>query len=83
MTDRIEFKLLREELGFTQEQLARILGVSFSTVNRWEKGKSFPRKEMIEKLQGLTSKKSVKLNITKKLVGIAKDKNIKNILIIY
>tara|TARA_Y100000385_G_C13083510_1_gene635186 strand:- start:4 stop:2430 length:2427 start_codon:yes stop_codon:yes gene_type:complete len=66
MTDRIEFKLLREGLDYTQEQLARILGVSFSTVNRWEKGKSFPRKEMIEKLQGLTSKKSVKLNITKK-----------------
>ena len=66
MTDRIEFKLLREELDYTQEQLARILGVSFSTVNRWEKGKSFPRKEMIEKLQGLSSKKNVKLNITKK-----------------
>ena len=39
MTDRVELKLLREELGYTQEQFPGILGVSFSTVNRWEKEK--------------------------------------------
>ena len=32
----------RKSLKITQEQLARELGVSFSTVNRWEKGKAKP-----------------------------------------
>lgn len=35
-------KRIRMELGFSQEQLARELGISFSTINRWENGKSRP-----------------------------------------
>jgi predicted ATPase/DNA-binding CsgD family transcriptional regulator/DNA-binding XRE family transcriptional regulator len=35
-------RLLRTRLGFSQEQLARQLGVSFATVNRWESGRSRP-----------------------------------------
>ncbi|HEY1620493.1 MAG TPA: LuxR C-terminal-related transcriptional regulator [Streptosporangiaceae bacterium] len=31
---------LRAELGLSQEQLARQLGVSFATVNRWESGRT-------------------------------------------
>jgi predicted ATPase/DNA-binding CsgD family transcriptional regulator/DNA-binding XRE family transcriptional regulator len=31
---------LRTELGLSQEQLARQLGVSFATVNRWESGRT-------------------------------------------
>ena len=33
---------LREHLQLTQELFARILRVSFATVNRWENGKSEP-----------------------------------------
>jgi putative transcriptional regulator len=33
---------LREALGLTQEGLARELGVTVSTVFRWEKGRSQP-----------------------------------------
>lgn len=33
---------LRTVLGLTQEQFAARLGVTFSTVNRWETGKSRP-----------------------------------------
>jgi predicted ATPase/DNA-binding CsgD family transcriptional regulator/DNA-binding XRE family transcriptional regulator len=33
-------RLLRSILGLSQEQLARRLGVSFATVNRWESGKT-------------------------------------------
>lgn len=33
-------KILRKQLGITQEELARSLNVSFSTVNRWENGKN-------------------------------------------
>lgn len=38
--DRI--KKVRGRLGLTQERLAEALGVSFATVNRWEKGRSKP-----------------------------------------
>ena len=33
-------RLLRGSLGLSQEQLARRLGVSFATVNRWESGRT-------------------------------------------
>jgi predicted ATPase/DNA-binding CsgD family transcriptional regulator/transcriptional regulator with XRE-family HTH domain/predicted negative regulator of RcsB-dependent stress response len=37
-----QLRLLRTRLGLSQEQLARRLGVSFATVNRWESGRSRP-----------------------------------------
>ncbi len=37
-------KEVRRQLGISQEDLARDLGVSFATVNRWENGKSRPSK---------------------------------------
>ena len=37
-----EIKRLRLALSWSQERMARELGVSFCTVNRWEKGKSNP-----------------------------------------
>lgn len=33
---------IRKKLGLSQEQMARLLGVSFVTVNRWEGGHSSP-----------------------------------------
>lgn len=33
-------RLLRTNIGLSQEQLARRLGVSFATINRWESGKT-------------------------------------------
>jgi DNA-binding transcriptional regulator YiaG len=35
-------KKLRKQLGLTQEQFAAKVGVTFSTVNRWEAGRSKP-----------------------------------------
>lgn len=35
-------KRVRKELGLSQEQLARELSISFSTINRWENCKSHP-----------------------------------------
>ena len=35
-------KNVRKQLSISQEQLARELNVSFSTVNRWENGRSRP-----------------------------------------
>ena len=35
-------KNIRTDLKLTQEQLARDLGISFSTLNRWEKARTKP-----------------------------------------
>jgi DNA-binding transcriptional regulator YiaG len=37
-------KDVRRQLAFSQEDLARELGVSYATVNRWENGVSKPSK---------------------------------------
>ena len=37
-------KEVRRQLGISQEELAQELGVSFSTINRWENGKTTPFK---------------------------------------
>ena len=48
VTDKQNFpELIREvrrQLSLSQEDLAREIGVSFATVNRWENGKSRPSK---------------------------------------
>jgi transcriptional regulator with XRE-family HTH domain len=46
-------KALRERLHLTQEAFARILGVSFATVNRWENGKTAPTGDYARVLQTL------------------------------
>ena len=35
---------IRNRLGVSQEDLARMIGISFATVNRWENGHSIPNK---------------------------------------
>ncbi len=37
-------KSLRKDLGLSQEELAQRLGVSFTSVNRWENGQTKPSK---------------------------------------
>lgn len=37
-------KEVRSQLAISQEDLAREIGVSFATVNRWENGQSKPSK---------------------------------------
>lgn len=46
-------KLLREKMLLTQEELASLLGVSFSSVNRWERGHYEPTIKIKRKLHKL------------------------------
>jgi transcriptional regulator with XRE-family HTH domain len=46
-------RLLREELGLTQVQFARQLGVSRLTVVQWETGRRQPRLLHLDRLQTL------------------------------
>lgn len=44
---------LRQQLNLTQEELAERLGVSFTTVNRWEGGANAPQREARERIEAL------------------------------
>ncbi len=46
-------KQLRARLEMSQEELAAKLGVAFSTLNRWENGRSIPRGEAVQAISDL------------------------------
>jgi DNA-binding transcriptional regulator YiaG len=50
---------LRSKLGLTQEQFAAKVGVTFSTVNRWESGKSKPSPLAMRQVEELQLKEKV------------------------
>lgn len=41
---------IRQKAGWTQERLAQEMGVSFSTVNCWERGKRKPLPFLLKRL---------------------------------
>ena len=45
-----KLKYFRDERAFTQDRLASLIGVTLSTLNRWENGANFPRCENIKRL---------------------------------
>jgi len=46
---------VRIRLGLSQEQMARLLGVSFASVNRWEVGHSSPTGPTMDLYNALTA----------------------------
>jgi superfamily II DNA or RNA helicase len=52
-----DIKNIRTRLGYSQQDMAAFLGVSFATVNRWENGKAKPQKDRIERLRTLLEDK--------------------------
>jgi len=49
---------LRKRLGMTSQELSNLLGVSISTVSRWETGVSKPSKLAVVRLRELTTKEN-------------------------
>ena len=68
MPNNLSNKLLkiRQNLSFSQEELAAKLGVSFATVNRWENGRSNPRKTVTDAIHRLYETAQNEENIPKK-----------------
>ena len=46
---------IRKQLALSQEQMARLLGVSFASVNRWEGGHSGPSGPTLDVYRALES----------------------------
>lgn len=61
MDYRKAIKELREKLLVSQNELAKMLGVSFATVNRWENGRFEPNYKAKRKLQDLFEKNGIVL----------------------
>ncbi|HHZ05210.1 MAG TPA: helix-turn-helix transcriptional regulator [Clostridiales bacterium] len=52
-------KDIRKALNLTQTELANELEVSFSTINRWENGKTIPNKMTIKMIHNFCEKNNV------------------------
>lgn len=53
-------KALREKLIISQEELAKMLGVSFVSVNRWENGHHEPTIKVKRKLMDLIKENNIR-----------------------
>jgi transcriptional regulator with XRE-family HTH domain len=46
--EKIErLKAIRKRMGWSEETCAHHLGVTYSTLNRWERGESFPKSQVV------------------------------------
>ena len=56
MMESIKVKKIRLALGLTQEEFAHQLGVTLSTVNRWENGRTTPSRLAKKQIEMLMEK---------------------------
>ena len=57
-------RAIRAKGGFSQESLARELGVSFATVNSWERGRSHPRASRLKDIHRLAESLDIRTDLT-------------------
>ena len=62
MNDLIDVRAIREKVGISQEEFAKLLGVSSRTVQNWERGKTIPdsKREMLRKIANDKTAKPLK-----------------------
>ena len=53
---------IRGTLDLSQEQLGKMLNVSFATINRWENGRSEPSKKRIFQIEKICSDNKISIN---------------------
>lgn len=56
---------VRAHLNLSQEELGRMIGVSFSTINRWENNKVIPTKKHMCVLENICEKNDIKFEVNK------------------
>lgn len=60
-------KLIRQKGLLSQEAFAQVLGVSFTTVNRWETGKSKPSYKAMKLIDDYCKAKGIDFDISKEI----------------
>ncbi|MBQ7114562.1 MAG: helix-turn-helix transcriptional regulator [Clostridia bacterium] len=63
-----DIKVIRQKSLLSQEAFAQILGVSFTTVNRWETGKSKPSYKTMKLIDDFCKSNNIDFDISKELV---------------
>ena len=63
-----DIKVIRQKSLLSQEAFAQILGVSFTTVNRWETGKSKPSYKTMKLIDVFCKSNNIDFDISKELV---------------
>lgn len=58
---------LRKQSLMSQEAFAQALGVSFTTVNRWESGKSKPSYKAMKLINDFCKANNIAFDVTKKI----------------
>lgn len=67
MSFRSDIKIIRQKSLLSQEAFAQCLGVSFTTVNRWESGKSKPSYKTMKLIDDFCKKNGIDFDISNAL----------------
>lgn len=57
-------KYIRKKSLLTQSAFADVLGVSFSTINRWENGKAVPQITMLKRINDFCVANNIPVDVT-------------------
>lgn len=63
-----DIKTVRKKSLLSQEAFAQTLGVSFTTVNRWETGKSKPSYKTMKLIDDFCKSNNIDFDVSKELV---------------
>lgn len=63
-----DIKTVRQQSLMSQEAFAQALGVSFTTVNRWETGKSKPSYKALNMIDEYCKANNISFDVSKKIV---------------
>lgn len=63
-----DIKRIRRKAFLTQEDFAKLLGVSCATVNRWETGKAKPNLKAMKLIDGYCKKNEIDFDISEEII---------------
>lgn len=61
-----EIKKIRQKCFLSQEAFGREIGVSFSSINRWESGKTKPNMAAMKKIKDFCETQSINFSVLEK-----------------
>lgn len=69
MSFSTDIKVIRQKSLLSQEAFAQALGVSFTTVNRWEGGKSKPSYKAMKLIDEFCKENNIDFDVSKEIIG--------------